>query len=63
MPNRVEPFEHAVREVVAFFEAHMICADKYQTEVDSLETDIDMEHELFGATRDANWSPCLATAH
>jgi len=52
-----------VGEFVAFFEALVVCANKHDTQVEHLETDINVKHVVFGATWNADWRPRLSIGH
>ena len=54
---------HLVRVLVTLLEGGMVRADEGHPKVHLSEADVDMEHILLGAARDADWSPCLSVLH
>ena len=52
-----------IRKLVAFLEARMVSADEDYAQVQDSKRNVDVQHVVLCAARDANWSPSLAIRH
>ena len=52
-----------IRKFMAFLEALMVRADEDYAQVQHSEGNVDVEHVVLCASRDADWSPSLAICH
>ena len=58
-----EEIINLIRELMAIFKARVVSAHQDDSQIDLLKADVYMKHILFGATRNTDWSPCLAISH
>ena len=58
-----EFFHHIILKFMALFERLVISADKHHTQIDLFVANVYMQHVLFCAARNANWSPSFTCLH
>jgi len=59
----VEEVVDRVRELMALFKALMVSAYEHDTQIGLLKANVDVEHVLLSAARDADRCPCLTIRH
>lgn len=63
--RQLKVIEHLIGESLTLIEAlgRVVRANDYHAEIGTFETDVNVEHEFFGAAGDADWGPSFSLLH